>query len=77
MNRAQRDAVRDRMRNAPRGVLIQALDAVLDADAAAEKDKADGTDETAGWLADGTHTAAEAVWDVLTGGEVLTAGGPR
>lgn len=73
MDRAQRDAVRQRIRTASRVKLLNALAAVLEADAAAEKDKADGADPTTGWFADGTHTAAVAVWDVLTEGADLPA----
>ena len=78
MNRAQRDATRERVRNASRSSLVAAVTAVLDVDADAQRSTVDDPqDEKLGWFSDGTDTAAHRVWDVVSGGETLTEGGGR
>lgn len=78
MNRAQRDATRERARNASRSALVAAVTAVLDADASAQRATVDNpADKELGWFADGTDTAAHRVWAAVSGGELLTEGGGR
>lgn len=74
MNAEQRREVRDRLANASPRTLRGALAAVLAADAQAQKDHADDPgDETLGWFADGTDSAAARVYAAVLGREPVEA----
>jgi hypothetical protein len=68
MRQPERREVRQRLANASPRTLRAALTAVLDADADAQRAHTDDpADQTLGWFADGTDTAAVLVYTEVLG----------